>query len=111
MEAVHIEKEIREGRTPVMFFDIKDSSLRHLLYHCPTKIERYSKYQQLYNHIENLRNKPHSVFDLNKVYNLAQDPKLNYTDISLKKLLEILSFLNTHADPSKRSYKSKMLHL
>ena len=74
LEAVLIEKEIREGRTPVMFFDIKDSSLRHLLYHCPIKIERYSKYQQLYNHIENLRTKSHSLFDLNKVYEFGQDP-------------------------------------
>ena len=111
LEAVLIEKEIREGRTPVMFFDIEDSSLRHLLYHCPTKIERYSKYQQLYNHIENLRTKSHSIFDLNKVYELGQDPKLNYSPNALKKLLEILSYLNTHADPSKREYKAKMLHL
>ena len=91
-----IEKEIREGGTPVMFFDIEDSSLCHLLYHCLTKIERYSKYQQLYNHIENLRIKSHNIFDLNKVYDLGQDPKLSCSLNALKKLLEILSYLYSY---------------
>lgn len=94
-----------------MFFDLEESSLRHLLYHSPTKIERFSKYKQLYNHMENLRSKPFIFFDIEKVYNLGQNSELNYTQKSLSQLVEILSFLNNHSIPLDRRYKSSMLHL
>lgn len=111
LEAIHIENEINQGRTPVMFFDIEESSVRHLLYHSPSKIERFSKYKQLYNHIANLREKPYVFFDINKVYNYGKNPSLNYTPEALEQLVKILSFLNEQSIPSKRCYKSKMLHL
>jgi len=111
IEAMLIEKEINEGRTPVMFFDLEESSLRHLLYHSPTKIERFSKYKQLYNHIENLRSKPRVLFDIDKVYDYGKNPDLNYSTESLNQLVRILSFLNSHSIPANRRYKSKMLHL
>ena len=111
IEATLIEAELSKGRTPVMFLDIEDSSLRHLLYHSPTKIERLSKYKQLYNHIANLRQKPRILFDIEKVYKYGKNFDLNYTPESLNLLVEILSFLNENSMPSKRCYKSKMLHL
>ena len=61
VEAIHIEDEISKGRTSVMFFDLQDTRLRHLLYHSSTKIEKFSKYKQLYNHIKNLIKK--IIFD------------------------------------------------
>ena len=67
IETTLIEAELEKGRTPVMFLDIEDSSLRHLLYSSPSKIERLSKYKQLYNHIAHLRQKPRITFDLKKV--------------------------------------------
>ena len=97
-----IEAELEKGRTPVMFLDIEDSSLRHLLYNSPSKIERLSKYKQLYNHIAHLRQKPRIMFDIKKVWESGQASELNYTFESLNQLIKILSFLNDHAIPSKR---------
>ena len=94
-----------------MFLDIEDSSLRHMLYHSPTKIEKYSKYKQLYNHIKYLREKPRILFDIQKIKELGMSPELNYTAEALHKLVCILEFLNKHAFPSNRHYKSKTLHL
>lgn len=111
IETTLIEAELSKGRTPVMFLDIEDSSLRHLLYHSPTKIERLSKYKQLYNHIAHLREKPRIAFDIEKVLKYGKSSDLNYTSESLNQLVQILSFLNDHSMPSKRCYKSKMLHL
>lgn len=111
LEAIHIENEINKGRTPVMFFDLEESSLRHLLYHSPTKIERFSRYKQLYNHIVNLRSKPRIFFDIKKVWEYGKNPDLNYTFQSLSQLIDILSFLNNHAVPNDRAYKAQMLHL
>lgn len=111
IETTLIEAELEKGRTPVMFLDIKDSSLRHLLYSSPSKIERLSKYKQLYNHIAHLRQKPRILFDIKKIWKYGQASELNYTFESLNQLIKILSFLNNHAIPSKRYYKSKMLHL
>lgn len=111
VEAAFIEGEISKGRTPVMFFDIEDSSLRHLLYHSPTKIEKYSKYKQLYNHIKFLREKPRIIFDIEKIRNTGLNSPINYTESSLQQLISILEFINVHSIPSTRRYKSKTLHL
>lgn len=111
VEAAFIEGELSKGRTPAMFLDIEDSSLRHMLYHSPTKIEKYSKYKQLYNHIKYLREKPRILFDIQKIKELGMSPELNYTAEALHKLVCILEFLNKHAFPSNRHYKSKTLHL
>lgn len=111
VEAAFIEGEITKGRTPAMFFDIEDASLRHMLYHSPMKIEKYSKYKQLYNHIKYIREKPRVSFDIDKVKNMGLSPLINYSKEGLEQLLEILTFLNQHAIPSVRHYKSKTLHL
>lgn len=111
LEAMHIENEVKRGRTPVMFFDAKETGLRHLLYHSSVKIERFSKYKQLYNHIKHLREKSMVLFDINKIQALGESFPLNYSKKSLQKLISILVFLNQHAIPHKRHYKSKMLHL
>ena len=111
IEAFHIEGIIKKGITPAMFFDLEDSRLRHLLYESSTKIERFSKYKQLHNHLKYLREKDHIYFDIDKVKTLAKNPNLGFNKDSLDQLLEVLSFLNKHNRPNKRHYKSKTLHL
>ena len=105
IEAFHIEEVIKKGVTPAMFFELEDSRLRHLLYQSSTKIERFSKYKQLYNHLKYLREKDNIYFNIDKVNTLAKNPD------SLDQLVGVLSFLNKHSIPNKRHYKSKMLHL
>lgn len=111
IEALHIEEEIKKGITPVMFLDLKDSRLRHLLYQSSTKIERFSKYKQLYNHLKYLREKNNIYFNIDKINILAKNPELGFSSNSLSQLIEVLSFLNNHNIPNKRHYKSKMLHI
>ena len=50
-------------------------------------------------------------FDIQKIKELGMSPELNYTVEALHKLVCILEFLNKHAFPSNRHYKSKTLHL
>jgi len=111
IEAFHIEEEIKKGITPVMFLDSKDSRLRHLLYQSSTKIERFSKYKQLHNHLKYLREKNNIYFNIDKINILAKNPNLGFSSNSLNQLIQILSFLNNHNIPNERHYKSKMLHI
>jgi len=110
-EAMYIENHLDKGTTPVMFMRINSTIVRHFMYHSVTKIERFSRYKQLYNHIKTIREKNYITFGICKLKDIINQPNFIYTQDSLDQLLEITEFLNKHFIPSDRHYKSKMLHL